>query len=153
MSLAVYTSKDKIPSNIQLICNNDVFFVGYTDIPDDNLTKQLLQNIDGVKRVSDTLFESKFVEGMSLSKDMLSTGTKTLLNITQHPDKCFSTIECGENALTCLKSITTGHALVEVCCISYVDDPVCDITVNGRPFTDFNEAVECIYHGGVYDED
>lgn len=152
MSLTVYTSRDKVPNNIPVVNNNDVYFVGYSNIPNDTITSRILKEVDGAKRVSDTLFESKFVEGMSLSKDMLSTGAKTLLNITQHHNKCFSTIECGDNALMFLQHLTTGYALVEVCCVPFVDDPKCDIVVDGRLFTDFNEAVDCMFHGGYYDE-
>lgn len=142
-----------MPSSIQVIDNNDLYFIGYSDIPNDDVTTQILSNIDGVKRVSNTLFESKFVKDVSLSKDMLSTGAKTLLNITQHPDKCFNTIECGENALICLKDLTEGCALVEVCCVPFVDNPECDIVIDGKLFTDFNEASDYMYHGGSYDED
>ena len=153
MSLTVYTSRDKVPDHIHVVDNNDVYFIGYSDIPDDTVTSQILKDVDGVRRVSDNSFESKFAKGMSLSKDMLSTGAKTLLNITQHPNKCFSTIDCGQNALMCLKHLTTGYALVEICYVPCVDDPKCDIVVDGKLFTDFNEAVDCISHGGYYEED
>lgn len=48
----------------------------------------------------------------ALYKQHLSTGTKTLLNVLNHPDKCFSTIECGYNALTLLMGFTEGQAVL-----------------------------------------
>lgn len=40
----------------------------------------------------------------SLRKDYLSSGTKTLLNIISHPDKCFDVCECGGNVLSFYQS-------------------------------------------------
>lgn len=48
----------------------------------------------------------------ALFTDNLSTGTKTLLNIWQHRDLCFDTIECGNNALTLLMGFTEGQAVL-----------------------------------------
>ncbi|MDE7307768.1 MAG: DUF4869 domain-containing protein [Lachnospiraceae bacterium] len=41
----------------------------------------------------------------NLNKSMLSTETKTLLNIINHPDICFNVAECGNNALQFLPKI------------------------------------------------
>ena len=142
-----------VPADLEIIDNNDLYFIGYSDIPDNDVTAKILSSVDGTERVSNTLFKSKFIKDASLSKDMLSTGAKTLLNITQHPDKCFNTIECGENAFICLKDLTSGCALVEVCCVSFVDNPSCDIIIDGKLFTDFNEAADYMYKGGNQDED
>ena len=148
MSLTIFTRRDKVPANLQIIDNNDLYFIGYSNIPDDAVTVKILSSVDGVERVSNTLFDSKFIKDAALSKDMLSTGAKTLLNITQHSDKCFNTVECGENALICLKDLHSGYALVEVCCVSFVGDSSCDLIIDGKLFTDFNEATDYMYHGG-----
>lgn len=76
----------------------------------------------------------------ALFTDNLSTGTKTLLNISQHRDLCFDTIECGNNALTLLMGFTEGQAVLRT---GVVWDPdiwdslgVLDVVFDGNRFTD-----------------
>ena len=80
----------------------------------------------------------------ALNKNMLSTGTKTLLNIIQHPDKCFSVCECGNNALSLLPLITEGSIYWSIPVVAYNGDSACDIICNGKEYKDFYEFLESI---------
>ena len=53
--------------------------------------------MEGCKYKNDKSFISKFTGEVVISR-YLSTGSKTVLNIKNFPEKCFYTVECGANA-------------------------------------------------------
>ena len=98
MPLIVYTNKKDVEdSGKDLIMINDLFFDAETVLKNSELVSKILEDIDKAKYNSDLTFIGRTKELGALNKSMLSTGTKTLLNIIQHPDKCFNVCECGNN--------------------------------------------------------
>lgn len=75
----------------------------------------------------------------ALNKNLLSTGTKTLLNVASHPNVCFDVCECGNNALNLLVSLTEGMVYWKTPAISYIGDGICDIVFHGVRCTNFYE--------------
>lgn len=149
MSLRIYFNRSDVPTDLQIIDNNDIFFKGYSKIPDNPLVVDILRDIDGAVRDTDRTFFGRFAPG-ALDKSFLSTGTKVLLNIIQHPDKCFNVIECGDNALIYLSRFTDGYVLCDhIAILDLPDGLSCDVVISDRHFTNFDDVVNCLYYKEV----
>ena len=108
--LTVYTEESLITNDLQLMCFNDNYFrLNFINRkhPYDETILNLIRTIDGAQQVegkNKDKFYSKF--GGEIAVDALSTGCKTAINIyitycLRHDIRniCFSTLECGNNAL------------------------------------------------------
>lgn len=149
MSLNVYTDKKYIPEGMRFVDYNDVYFDARTLLKDNEFTRKVLKEIDKARYQSEMTYISRREEFGALFKDTLSTGTKTLLNIYGSPDVCFSTIECGTNALEMLKYIRNGNALlVGTFCTEDICTN-CDIILNNTEhFDNFDELMRTIMEIG-----
>lgn len=94
MSLNVYLTREEV-NNLTIIRKNDEYFNGMTELKDCDFVSKVLKNIDKAKRVSDLTFVGRTEYLGALNKSCLSTGTKTLLNIYSHPNKCFDDVSVG----------------------------------------------------------
>lgn len=119
---------------------NDAYFLANTKLEDTEQCRRILRIIDQAEYCSEKTFIGRDKSLGALFTDNLSTGTKTLLNISQHRDLCFDTIECGNNALTLLMGFTEGQAVLHP---GVVWDPdiwdslgVLDVVFDGNHFTD-----------------
>lgn len=139
MGLKIYISVDEVPSGIRVVSNNDLFFNARTLLSDTDLVSDILSVIDKAKYSSDLTFTGRTKELGALNKSMLSTGTKTLLNIISYPDRCFNVVECGNNALQFIPKITEGHILWELPVVVCRNRIECDIDYRGRHYADFHE--------------
>lgn len=139
MSLHIYRSVVEVPSGIRVVNGNDLFFNARTLLSDTALVADILSTVDKAKYNSDLTFIGRTKELGALNKSMLSTGTKTLLNIIAYPDRCFNVVECGINALQFLPKITDGHILWELPVVVCRDRFECDINYRGRNYVDFHE--------------
>ena len=128
--LTIYSNQDLV-NRENLIISNDAAFNVIGRIPDNDIARRLISEIEHGKYLSDTGFITR--NGTIASKNDLSTGTKTILNILTMPDKCISLAECGYNVLSFLKYIQNGSVLWELPVaaifndnvhVSYVDDNV-----------------------------
>jgi hypothetical protein len=143
MSLHVYENVNELPNGITYIKSNDSFFDAGGIIRGDEFSKNVLSRIDGSEYCNESSFYSKFVKDKVVSKDKLSTGAKTLINIYDNPNYCFDTCECGNNALKMLFEIRDGYVLWRkpvVCADKNYD---CDIIFEEKQYTkafDFLEA-------------
>lgn len=154
MSLHLYRAKESIPDNLQFVLSNDLFFITATCIPDTPLVREELAEVDNVEYHSETdvlLKDSKLL----LQKDDLSTGTKTFLNILQHPQgSCFETCECDDTVMGHIMELNAGHILIDRTVLSLRDkyDNNCDIYVDDRHFT---KKTDVLYYcdKGFLDED
>lgn len=154
MSLHIYLKKEELPENTELIDRNDTFFKGYSILPDDDFTKEVIRNLDLGERVSDTEFaprNHKYVG--NLSKDCLSTGAKTLLNIKQHPDKIFALNCCSGTVSAYFPLIKEGGVLwdvkmMEVGTRKEEKFHSCDIVCKGQHFTSSLDFYNFILFGG-----
>lgn len=137
MSLQVYNKTDP---PISVIVDNATYFDGHTELDSGDMCAGILKVIDKAVYNSPATFIGRDPSLGALYKQHLSTGTKTLLNISQHRDLCFDTIECGNNALTLLMGFTEGQAVLHP---GVVWDPdiwdslgVLDVVFDGNHFTD-----------------
>lgn len=145
MALYIYTNKEDIDkSGKDLITINDLFFDSETTLKDCKIVKTILLTIDRAKYNSDLTFIGRTKELGALNKSMLSTGTKTLLNVLQHPDKCFDVCECGNNVLSLLPLITEGSIYWSISTVAYTGKPECDIVCNGKEYKDFYKFLESV---------
>lgn len=108
-SLIVYMYT-KPPNRVIKI--NDAYFLANTKLEDTEQCRRILRIIDQAEYCSEKTFIGRDKSLGTLFSDNLSTGAKTLLNISQHPEICFDTIECGNNALTLLMGFTKGQAVL-----------------------------------------
>lgn len=143
MSLQVYDNSGQLPPSLEYIRYNDAFFNLNTKLSNGELTASILLDIDKATYVSPETFIGRNKAWGSLFKDNLSTGTKTLLNILQYPEKCFDVLECGNNALCFLRRIHTGNVVWNCIATSLIDDDEdCDIVYRGRHFTNIVDFLE-----------
>lgn len=134
MSLKMYPVDLSIPKTVQYVLSNDVYFESRTLLKDDEVTRRILQDVDDSKRVSDTLFIPNRGNAGSLDRTMLSSGAKTLLNISQYPDVCFNLNECGPNALRLLFSTFHEGTVLWTFNILDVLNGACDVEMEGQHF-------------------
>ena len=136
MSLNIYLREEDIPEGIDLIKRNDDFF-SFTLLNDSEFEKTVLREIDQAKYATESTFIGRSEWMGELRKDNLSTGCKTLLNIEKNPDYCFSSVECGYNALPLLRLLKHGNVLLAGRFILYDgDDLECDIVYKGVHYND-----------------
>lgn len=144
-----------IPENIKVVKSNDAFFNVNTIIDNSELSQKVLANIDKAKRVSDVSFYGRSKEFGALDKSCLSTGTKTLLNVIQYPNICFSMVEMGMNAIAMLPLIKEGNLYTDnkvlLLNLSF-DNDNCNICYRGKVFTKFSEFI-CYYNEVNNDEE
>lgn len=97
--LLIYDSLGEIPDTIKYVKDNDFYFDAKTKLVYSDLVVKVLEEIDKVQYVSEFTFLSRNVQLGSLNKNLLSTGSKTLLNIVSDSSVCFDVCECGVNVL------------------------------------------------------
>lgn len=143
--LTIYTDLAELnKEGKKLIRVNDLFFNMETNLEDSEIVRRILKTIDKAEYNSDLTFIGRTKSLGALNKNMLSTGTKTLLNILKHPDKCFDVCECGNNALSLLPLIKEGNVYWECPAVSYSGNGECDIYYNGKHFNDFYSFLESV---------
>ena len=126
-----------------IVFDNNEFFDSRTSILDDDISKDALSTVErGIYRSSTTFISRDEIE---LDKSCLSTGTKTLLNIIQHPDICFDVSECGINALQFIPRIRDGMIIWRFPLISYRGKKDCDISYKGILYSNFSDFLNVIY--------
>lgn len=81
MSLYVYTDRKEVPDGMLVVDDNDVFFNGHTLLDNSDFEKEVLKKIDKATYVSQRSFKGRSALFGDLDRNLLSTGTKTLLNI------------------------------------------------------------------------
>lgn len=145
MSLKIYRSvcvELKVCADAIVIDNNG-FFDSRTSILNDDISKDVLSAVERGIFSTSTTFISR--DGIELDKSCLSTGTKTLLNIIQHPDVCFDVSECGINALQFIPRIRNGIIIWRFPLIPYRGKKDCDITYRGISYSNFSDFLNVIY--------
>lgn len=145
MSLNIYRKREEVPEGMKIVDVNDGFFDADTMLEDTELVREILQRIDKAEYNTEAVFNSRSDKFKYLNKACLSTGTKTLLNIISHPDRCFNVIECGNNALEILPQITEGNILFEYPVVAFSGKGTCDIMYRGKHYVDFYEFLQQVY--------
>lgn len=141
MSLHVYDWVDEQENLIpmKVIEENDNFFDIHTIIPDTDTARFFLEYIDKAKYCDEEFFIDR--NGAKLSKDCLSSGCKTALNIISNPGYCFSTVECGHNATYAVLKAGIGNVYWWESFFDIPDDS-CDIIYKGKHFTKITKFVK-----------
>lgn len=136
--LEIFDNREDILDRcIPLIDSNDEFFDSGVELADDALTREILQKIEKARYGDSLSFYGRADDGKLLNKDLLSTGTKTLLNIKENPKLCFNVCECGDNALCLLPLLKEGLIFWEYPSVMLVsgNSYMCDILFNNKlPF-------------------
>lgn len=154
MALHVYTSEKFIPQEIRLVLWGDSYFDTHTYLSTAPLVTDILWTVDKAKYNNKNSFISRVPEIGALNKNYLSSGTKTLLNIINHPDICFSIETCGGNALDFIPYLHSGNILWRLAVLNYAGDSTeCDIILNGsRQYTNIFRFLETLMDGGNFYE-
>lgn len=140
--ITIFKDKKDIPSNMDYVELNDVFFNQTTVSRLDNQAEDIVQKIDDSKLIGRYKMESKF-NGVTLDIDCLSTGCKTVLNVLYFPDKVFCLKECGENALEVLYGLEAGAVYSDYAIIPFDMKEVRVSDKNGmRVIFDYEELKE-----------
>lgn len=126
-----------------IVFDNNGFFDSGTSILDDDISRDVLNIVERDIFSTSTTFISR--DGIELDKSCLSTGTKTLLNIIQHPDVCFDVSECGINALQFIPRIKDGIIIWRFPLIPYRGKKDCDILYKGILYSNFSNFLNVIY--------
>jgi hypothetical protein len=145
VSLIIYSDIESVKADKKdLILVNDSFFDTNTVLQDNTLVREVLSKVDKAEYNTDLTFRSRTKEMGALNKNNLSTGTKTILNILEHKDKCFSVSECGNNVLCFIPQIKEGCIYWDIPAVAYTGCPDCDIQYKGKNYTDFYEFLESV---------
>lgn len=137
MSLHVIRNKADL-GNIPFFDCNDLYFSGQI-LNDNDITRKVLKDIDNAEYNDVGTFIGRDASLGALNKEHLSTGCKTLVNIINNPDKCFSLAECGQNALQELSFITDGYVLWENQMLFMLGDVACDLICDGQHYSSFKQ--------------
>lgn len=137
--LKIYRTCDEVPKGTRIVRDNDTYFNYNTLLQDNALTREILFTIDRAKYVSELTVLGRTKELGNLNKQVLSTGTKTILNILSNPSDCFDLSECGDNVLKFLPRVTDGSMIWDVPCLVYCGKPDCNIEYRGKIYKDFYE--------------
>lgn len=140
--ITIFKNKKNIPSDMDYIELNDVFFNQNTVSKLDDRANAIVETIDNSKLIGKYKMESKF-SGVTLDIDCLSTGCKTVLNVLYSPAKVFCMKECGDNALDVLYGLDVGAVYSDYALISFDMDAVKVIDDNGtKIIRDYEELKE-----------
>lgn len=150
MSLHIYTSENFIPQEMRLVLWSDSYFDTHTYLSTDKLVTDILWTVDKAKYNNKNSFISRIPDIGVLNKTYLSSGTKTLLNIINHPNVCFSAETCGGNALDFISCIHSGNILWRLAVLNYAgDSEACDIVLNGeKRYTNMFRFLDALTDGG-----
>ena len=150
MSLYIFRNEKELNnhnSNIHIKHRNDAFFDSQTILQNSPLEQEILKDIDKATYVDAVSVHCRNSDKLIYPKDVLSTGTKTLLNILNHKDICFDVVECGNNALKYIPRFHNGYILWETPILAYSGSAECDIVFDDKHFIDFYEYMKYVMEG------
>ena len=140
--ITIFKNKKDIPSDMDYVELNDVFFNQNTVSKLDDRANAIVEKIDASKLIGKYKIESKF-NGVALDIDCLSTGCKTVLNVLYFPEKAFCLKECGDNALEVLYELDAGAVYSDYAIIPFDMNDVMVSDQNGiRVISDYEELKE-----------
>ena len=101
----------EIDKNNKNYCEyNDAWFDRNTDkIKFESIVLDIIKKIDNVDYAGNKRVFSKFLKDTAISVEELSTGCKTVINVYSFPNKIFTAVECGDNALQVLFNLKRGN--------------------------------------------
>ena len=132
-----YTEMCDVPDGLEVVRDNEEYFARVTIKKLDVSVGALLKHTDKCSYVDSRRFKDRF--GYDLPWRSLSTGGKTVLNAYYSPDKVFSCIECGQNALIDATHLSEGM-FVDGVPFSYSDTDNVSGDVNGETYSSVKEV-------------
>ena len=143
--LNIYFREKDVPEWMQLIKTNDAYFNANTVLTGTDDEARILMNVDNAVYNTPESFIGRDKDIGALYREYLSTGCKTALNILTHKNKCFSVVECGQNAKEEILLLKEGNVLwAWGDYIDLDDDTECCIYSYGREFTKIGEWFDYI---------
>ena len=140
--ITVFKNRKDIPSDMEYVEINDLFFNQNTVLKLDSRAKSIIEKIDDSHLIGKFKIESKFND-VILDIDHLSTGCKTVLNVLYFPKKVFCLKECGDNALEILYELKDGAVYSDYAIIPFDMDAVKVSDQNGiRIISDYYQLKE-----------
>ena len=130
MPLRLLAHMGKKQEGLQVVLDNEDFFMKNTINQLDERVNGLTKHTDGATYIDQRYFRDRF--GAYVPWFDLSTGGKTVLNIFYNPQICFSQRECGENACADIKNLTHG-CVTPGYIVDYDGDDQCDVIVDDNP--------------------
>ena len=131
-----YSNEVLVPEGVEIIRDNVDYFNRVTINLLDDKVDSLLKNTDACTYIDTYRFKDKY--GYDLPWRFLSTGGMTVLNGYYSPDKVFSGIECGANAMTDMGLLDRGQF-----CDAFPwgdENTTYDVDVDGQVYKTFKEA-------------
>lgn len=132
-----YTDMCDVPEDLEVVKDNEEYFSRVTIKKVDESASNLLPHTDRCKYVDSRRFKDRF--GYDLPWRSLSTGGKTVLNAYYSPDKVFSCIECGQNALIDATHLDRGMFVDGMPYSDSDADPI-DVIVDGEKYKSVQEV-------------
>lgn len=147
MSLRIFTNESDIPKDLasKVIIQNDDFFDTQTLLSDKKIVREIISQVDNGSYHSENYFIPRNENIGAISRECLSTGSKTLINIVLHPDYCFDIIECGNNAIQILPLIKNGSILWRKPTAVYSGQEECDVIYKNQKYNNFYDLLDTIY--------
>ena len=141
--LNIYIGRENIPEDIEVVKDNEAYFIR-NELKKDDITCLVLKEIDEAKLNDDIRVMDRF--GVNIYPSMLSTSTKTLLNIHYNQDKVFNVCEVGQNAIELLVSCIDGNIYLDYPRVWELGEDIdCSrICINGKAVSMVEEVLEVL---------
>lgn len=130
MSLRLMFHPERAAGALNIVTDNDSYFMTVTINKLDEKVDGLLKHAEDASYVDEMTFEDQ--SGNRLPWYKLSIGSKTVLNVFYNPDICFSQIECNKEACANLKNLKEG-CITPGFLYDLDGDDVCDVVVDDDP--------------------
>lgn len=136
LSLNIFTDRTLILEGVLIEVANKPFFDTLGYIPDTVEARRILREIEHGEYDTPTSFHCRAEDKRILDKRYLSGGVKTLFNIMNFPNRCFSIQSCGNNVITQIMRLTEGFVYIPYPVVTIYEDFICDVLLNNKPYTD-----------------
>lgn len=143
MSLRLMFHPERAASKLEIVTDNDSYFMTVTINKLDETLDGLTKHAENATYVDENFYEND--EGIRLPWYTLSIGSKTVLNAFYNPDVCFSQVECNPVACANLKNLTQG-CITPGYLVDLDKDDVCDVIVDDDPSRKYT-SVSAIHAG------
>lgn len=119
--LNLYIGEENVPKGMKIVKINDPYFIiKVGKIRDTAINRKLIEVVEKGKYYNEKYFIGRFSDGI-IDCSFLSTGAKTILNMLEFRDKCFDTIECGNNVIQFLFDyVNEGNVLLHTGNIGFI---------------------------------
>ena len=147
--LNIYIGERNLPRDKELIRDNESYFF-LANTQQSEFVDRVLRDIEKAEYFDTESIIDRF--GHKLYWDLISTGSKTLININSHIDKVFYGAEMGQNAVTLLLYLKEGNVYFEEGTFNFdepEDYPIEKVCVNGIVCDGTYQIYEAVDYGYI----